>query len=111
MMNRSLRICYFICIVLLLVSCSTTKFVPDGEYLLDKVEIETTPKEYELLSYLIKNKNVVMTRDSILESVWGYDYSGSGKKCERDERIGGDSKNFPIIKVELSHTRKGYLRD
>ena len=39
MMNRSLRICYFICIVLLLTSCSTTKFVPDGEYLLDKVEI------------------------------------------------------------------------
>ena len=38
----------------------------------DEKAIETTPKEYELLSYLIKNKNVVMTRDSILESVWGY---------------------------------------
>lgn len=37
----------------------------------DEKAIETTPKEYELLSYLIKNKNVVMTRDSILESVWG----------------------------------------
>ena len=36
----------------------------------DEKAIETTPKEYELLSYLIKNKNVVMTRDSILESVW-----------------------------------------
>lgn len=39
-------------------------------------QIETTPREYELLAYLIKNKNVVMRRESILESVWGYDYNG-----------------------------------
>ena len=42
----------------------------------DEKLIETTPKEYELLTYLIKNKNVVMRRESILESVWGYDYTG-----------------------------------
>lgn len=44
-------------------------------YVDDKM-IDTTPKEYELLTYLIKNKNVVMRRESILESVWGYDYNG-----------------------------------
>lgn len=38
--------------------------------------IETTPREYELLAYLIKNKGVVVTRENILESVWGYDYMG-----------------------------------
>ena len=48
----------------------------------DEKAIETTPKEYELLSYLIKNKNVVMTRDSILESVWGYDYSGDTRTVD-----------------------------
>lgn len=44
-------------------------------YVDDKL-IETTPKEYELLTYLIKNKNVVMRRENIIESVWGYDYTG-----------------------------------
>ena len=48
----------------------------------DEKIIETTPKEYELLSYLIKNKNVVMTRDSILESVWGYDYKGDTRTVD-----------------------------
>ena len=60
MMNRSLRICYFICIVLLLASCSTTKFVPDGEYLLDKVEIVSDNKDYksaDLKSYLRQQPN------------------------------------------------------
>ena len=41
-----------------------------------------TWRVYELLSYLIKNKNVVMTRDSILESVWGYDYSGDTRTVD-----------------------------
>ena len=48
----------------------------------DEKPIETTPKEYELLSYLMKNKNVVMTRDSILESVWGYDYTGDTRTVD-----------------------------
>lgn len=35
-----------------------------------------TKKEFELLAYLIRNKNIVLTRDRILEEVWGYDYIG-----------------------------------
>ncbi len=35
-----------------------------------------TKKEFELLTYLIRNKNIVLTRDRILEEVWGYDYMG-----------------------------------
>ncbi|KMO86679.1 PhoB family transcriptional regulator [Megasphaera cerevisiae DSM 20462] len=35
-----------------------------------------TKKEFELLTYLIRNKNIVLTRDRILEEVWGYDYVG-----------------------------------
>lgn len=38
--------------------------------------IELTRKEYELLLYLINNRNHVMTREQILQSVWGYDYLG-----------------------------------
>lgn len=38
--------------------------------------IELTKREFELLVYLIENKNIVLTRDQILNQVWGYDYIG-----------------------------------
>lgn len=38
--------------------------------------IELTKKEYQLLEFLISNKNCVVTRDQILTSVWGYEYIG-----------------------------------
>ncbi|WP_066397915.1 response regulator transcription factor [Neobacillus mesonae] len=38
--------------------------------------ITLTPKEYDLLVYLILNKNKVVTRENILLNVWGYDYEG-----------------------------------
>lgn len=38
--------------------------------------IDLTKKEYDLLEYLIRNKGLVLTRDQILENVWGFDYSG-----------------------------------
>ncbi|MBQ2679771.1 MAG: response regulator transcription factor [Firmicutes bacterium] len=38
--------------------------------------VELTKKEYELLVYMIKNKNVVLTREQILNEVWGYSYIG-----------------------------------
>lgn len=38
--------------------------------------VELTKKEYQLLEFLIKNKNCVVTREQILNSVWGYDYVG-----------------------------------
>lgn len=38
--------------------------------------IELTKREYELLFYLLKNKRIVLTREQILEAVWGYDYAG-----------------------------------
>lgn len=39
-------------------------------------EINLTAKEYELLLYLIKNKNKVLTRNYLIENIWGYDYDG-----------------------------------
>lgn len=39
-------------------------------------QIELTPREYDLLVYLLKNKRQVLNRDQILEAVWGYDYFG-----------------------------------
>ncbi|MDR3318269.1 MAG: response regulator transcription factor, partial [Clostridiales bacterium] len=42
----------------------------------DGHNIELTRKEYDLLLYLIENKNKVLTRDKILDVVWGYDFYG-----------------------------------
>jgi two-component system, OmpR family, response regulator ArlR len=39
-------------------------------------EIELTKKEYDLLEMLLINKNVVLSRDQLIEGVWGYDYEG-----------------------------------
>ena len=39
-------------------------------------EIHLTKKEYSLLEYLLRNKRNVLTRDQILQEVWGYDYAG-----------------------------------
>ena len=39
-------------------------------------EVQLTKKEYSLLEYLLRNKRNVLTRDQILQEVWGYDYTG-----------------------------------
>jgi len=39
-------------------------------------EIELTPREFDLLVYLMENKNIVLTRDQMMEQVWGFDYFG-----------------------------------
>lgn len=38
--------------------------------------IELTKKEYDLLKYFLENKDIVLSRDQLLEAVWGYDYVG-----------------------------------
>ena len=42
----------------------------------DNDNIELTKKEFELLEYLMRNKNIVLSREKILDNVWGYDYYG-----------------------------------
>ena len=39
-------------------------------------EIKVTPKEFELLSYFIKNKNIAISRETLLNKIWGYDFYG-----------------------------------
>nr|WP_307776400.1 response regulator transcription factor [uncultured Cetobacterium sp.] len=42
-------------------------------------KINLTKTEYNLLYYMMVNKNIVLSREKILENVWGYDYFGEGK--------------------------------
>lgn len=39
-------------------------------------EVELTKKEYDLLEMLLINKNIVLTREQLIENVWGYEYVG-----------------------------------
>ncbi|MEL7564077.1 MAG: response regulator transcription factor [Dehalobacterium sp.] len=43
---------------------------------LDGENIELTPKEYDLLVYFVRNINIVLSREMILNKVWGYEYYG-----------------------------------
>ncbi|MEY8516636.1 response regulator transcription factor [Lachnospiraceae bacterium 29-84] len=44
--------------------------------------IETTPKEYELLHMLVKNQGTVLTRDFILDNIWGFQYHGDSRTVD-----------------------------
>lgn len=46
------------------------------EVILDGEELSLSPKEYDLLLYLTSNKGIALSRDKILDNVWGYDYFG-----------------------------------
>ncbi|MCU0726587.1 MAG: response regulator transcription factor [Planctomycetes bacterium] len=44
--------------------------------------VECTPKEFDLLRFLIRNKGRVVSRDQILNKVWGYDYEGTPRTID-----------------------------
>lgn len=41
-----------------------------------------TPKEYDLLFYLVRNKNIALSREQLLEEVWGYDFFGDDRTVD-----------------------------
>ncbi|RRD94349.1 DNA-binding response regulator [Clostridiales bacterium COT073_COT-073] len=45
-------------------------------------EVELTPKEYELLLYFLNNRNQALSRDQILNRVWGYAYDGEDRSVD-----------------------------
>jgi two-component system OmpR family response regulator len=44
--------------------------------------LELTPKEYDLLVFLARNKGLVVSREQLLEKVWGYDYAGDTRTVD-----------------------------
>lgn len=67
------------------------KVFPDRfEVFLDEKQLDFTPKEFELLVYLMENKNRVLTRDQLLSAVWKYDFAGDTR----------------IVDVHISHLRE-----
>lgn len=52
------------------------------EVLIDGEKAELTVKEYGILLYLMQNKGIVLSRDQILNEVWGYDYFGDDRTVD-----------------------------
>lgn len=49
---------------------------------LDSKELTLTPKEYALLQCLLRNKNMVLSREQLLTKCWGYDYEGDSRAVD-----------------------------
>lgn len=50
--------------------------------LIDNIPIFLTYKEFELLKFMMKNKGIVLTREQLLNRIWGYDYEGESRTVD-----------------------------
>ncbi len=48
----------------------------------DNVKIDMSPKEYDLLFYLVKNRGIALTREKLITDVWGYDFYGDDRTLD-----------------------------
>ena len=49
---------------------------------IDGKRVDMSPKEYELLFYLVRNKNIALERERLITEVWGYDYYGDDRTLD-----------------------------
>lgn len=49
---------------------------------IDGKELELTPKEYEILTYFIDNKGIALSREQLLNVIWGYDFYGDDRTVD-----------------------------
>lgn len=49
---------------------------------LDDEIVQLSPKEFELLQYLVKNRGIALTREKLLQNVWGYDFFGDDRTLD-----------------------------
>ncbi len=69
-------------------------------------EISLTKREFDLLEYLMRHQNIVVTRDKLLDQVWGYDYAGDTNVVDVYIRYLRSKIDDPF-NVSLIHTVRG----
>ncbi|MCY8717311.1 two-component system response regulator YkoG [Bacillus spizizenii] len=69
-------------------------------------EVELTPREFDLLVYMLKHPQQVLTREQILNSVWGFDYIGDTNVVDVYIRYIRKKLDYPYEK-QLIHTVRG----
>ena len=68
----------------------------------DGVKAELTPKEYELLFYLVRNKGIALTREKLLYDVWGFDFFGDDRTVDTHiKMLRGNLKEYRKFIVTL----------
>jgi DNA-binding response OmpR family regulator len=48
----------------------------------DDKKVDLTPKEYDLLTYMVLNKNIALSREKLLNEIWGYDFFGDERTVD-----------------------------
>jgi len=56
--------------------------IPARTVSVDGEKVDLTPKEYDLLFYLVQNKNIALSRDRLLQDIWGYDFFGDDRTID-----------------------------
>lgn len=56
--------------------------IPARTVIVDGEKVDLTPKEYDLLFYLVENKNIALSRDKLLSDIWGYDFFGDDRTID-----------------------------
>ena len=68
----------------------------------DGVKAELTPKEYELLFYLVRNTGIALTREKLLYDVWGFDFYGDDRTVDTHiKMLRGNLKDYRKFIVTL----------
>jgi DNA-binding response OmpR family regulator len=49
---------------------------------IDGTDVELSPKEYDLLFFLVRNRGIALTRDKLISEVWGYDFFGDDRTLD-----------------------------
>jgi len=67
-------------------------------------DMELQPKQFDLLTYLVRNRGTVLTRDQLLHNVWGYDYAGDTRTVDVHvrwlrEKLEEDAANPKLIQT------------
>ena len=74
---------------------------------IDGKRVDMTPKEYDLFFYLVKNKGIALTREKLINEVWGYDFYGDDRTL--DTHIKLLRKSLGGIQRHHYHAERGGL--
>lgn len=73
------------------------------EVLVNGKKVELTPKEYDLLKYLMQNKNIALSRENLLNNIWGYDFYGDDRTVDTHIKtlrnaLGSEKKHIVTVR-------------
>lgn len=87
--------------------CGRLNLNPDSrEVKVDDECVELTKREFDLLKFLLENKNIVMERETLLDRIWGYDYLGETNSVDVYVRYLRAKIEEPY-EIKLIHTVRG----